>query len=207
MIKLKKTDNRGQSLVETALMLPFLLFLVLNAVNFGYFFLMMINLTGASRTAGIYTVMGSSTPVASALPPSGPSTNLLSVTYLTQQDLTGAVGNPTSPAVQVCSPININGSGSGVNGSGTSQKSNCMTCTGTSCAAVGTGSPAPDTDPENTATTTPFVLSRVDINYTFTPLIPGSVFNIPLLAAPICTSSGGNVTCTFHRMVEMRSMN
>src|SRR5215470_4391796 len=202
-----RTNSRGQSLVETALMLPLLLFLVLNAVNFGYFFLMTINLTGASRTGGIYAIMGSSTPAASALPASGPSTNLLSVTYLTQQDLTGAISNPTSASIQVCSPINTNGSGSGVNGSGTSQKSNCMTCTGTSCGAVGTGSPQPDTDPENTATTTPFVLNRVDINYTFTPIIPGTPFNIPLLASPICSSSGGNVTCTFHRMVEMRSMN
>ena len=202
-----KTDTRGQSLIETAIMLPLMLFLVLNAVNFGYFFLMTINLTGASRTAGTYAIMGSSTPSASVLPASGPSTNLLSVTYLTQQDLTGAVSNPTSASIQICSPININGSGSGVNGSGTSQKSNCVTCTGSSCGAVGTGTPQPDTDPENTATTTPFVLSRVDIDYTFTPIIPGSPFNIPLLASPICSSSGGSVTCTFHRMVEMRTMN
>src|SRR5215469_13350407 len=168
ILKLKRV-SRGQSLIETALMLPLMLFLVLNADNFGYFFLMMINLTGASRTAGTYAIMGSSTPAASALPASGPSTNLLSVTYLTQQDLTGAVYNPTGASVQVCSPINTNGSGSGVNGSGTTQKSNCITCTGTSCGAVGTGSPQPDTDPENTATTTQFVLNRVDINYTFTP--------------------------------------
>jgi Flp pilus assembly protein TadG len=207
MIKLKK-DSRGQSLVETALMLPFMLFLVLNAVNFGYFFLMMINLTGASRTAGTYAIMGPSTPAASQLPSSGPSSNLLSVIYLTQQDLTGAVSNPTSASVQICSEININSlTNSGINGSGASLKSNCMTCTGSTCGSVNTGSPAPDTDPEDTAAATPFVLTRVDINYTFTPIIPGTPFNIVLLAAPVCTSSGGNVTCTFHRMVEMRSMN
>ena len=32
-------DSRGQSLVETALMIPLLLVLILNAVNFGYFLL------------------------------------------------------------------------------------------------------------------------------------------------------------------------
>jgi Flp pilus assembly protein TadG len=207
MIKLKK-DSCGQSLVETALMLPLMLFLALNAVNFGYFFLMTINLTGASRTAGTYAIMGTSTPAAKQLPLSGPSSNVLSVIYLTQQDLTGAIGNPTSASVQVCSPININSStNSGINGSGISVKTNCMSCTGSSCGAVNTGSPAPDTDPEDTTTATPFVLNRVDINYTFTPIIPGTPFNIVLLAAPICSSSGGNVTCGFHRMVEMRAMN
>src|SRR5581483_4215825 len=37
---------RGQSLVETALMLPLLLLVVFNVVNLAYFFLVVINLTG-----------------------------------------------------------------------------------------------------------------------------------------------------------------
>ena len=35
-------NSRGQSLVETALMLPLLILLVLNVVNLGYFFLPLI---------------------------------------------------------------------------------------------------------------------------------------------------------------------
>jgi hypothetical protein len=31
-------------------------------------------------------------------------------------------------------------------------------------------------------------------------------FSILVLAAPICTSSAGTVTCTFYRHVEMREM-
>ena len=42
-------DSRGQSLVETALMIPLLLVLILNAVNFGYFLIVTLNLTSAAR--------------------------------------------------------------------------------------------------------------------------------------------------------------
>ena len=172
--------SRGQSLVETALMLPLLLLVVCNVVNLGYFFLVIVNLTGASRTATMYSAEGSSTPVASQLPPSGgasPTTNLLSVTYLAFQDMTGALWNPTGATVQVCSPININSSNSGVNGTGANQKANCETCTsGSGCSAAGTGSPSPSADPEAPI----FVLNQVDIAYTFSTLIPGRIFNLPL---------------------------
>jgi Flp pilus assembly protein TadG len=198
-------NSRGQSLVETALMVPFLLMLVLNAVNFGYFFLMMVNLTGASRNAATYSIEGDSTPAATPLPVSGSATNnltgTLSVSYLTYQDLTGAIGSPTGASVQVCSPVNIL-SNSGVNGTGANQKSNCMTCTGNTCGAVATGSPAPSADPE----APDFVLNQVDITYTFSPIIPGTLFNVALLASPICTTSGGSVTCTFIRTARMRAM-
>ncbi len=200
-------SSRGQSLVETAIMLPLMLFLVLNAVNFGYFFLMMVNLTGASRSAATYSIEGSATPAATPLPPSGSSTNnlagTLSVSYLAYQDMTGAIGSPTGASVQVCSPININGSNSGVNGTGANLKSNCVTCTGNTCGSVGTGSPVPSADPEAPS----FVLNRVDILYTFTPIIPGTPFNIALLASPACTvGGGGSVTCTFRRTAQMRAM-
>src|SRR5260370_32692507 len=108
---------RGQSLVETVLMLPLLLLIVCNVVNLGYFFLVIVNLTGASRTATMYSAEGSSTPAASPLPSSGgasPTTNLLSVTYLAFQDMTGALWNPTGATVRGCSPININASVTGV---------------------------------------------------------------------------------------------
>jgi len=192
-------DSLGQSLVETAIILPLMLMLVLNAVNFGYFFLVMVNLTGASRNGVEYAIMGQSTPAATPLPSPGPAGNTApgnqTVTYLTQQDMTGALFNPTSAQIQVCS------SASGINGTGTALTSNCVTCTGTSCGSVGTGSPVPTADPEAPT----FVLNRVDIQYTFTPLIPGRIFNVALMAAPIC--SGNPITCTFVRSVEMRAMN
>lgn len=200
--KARMTRSRGQSLVETALILPLLIMIVLNVVNLAYFFLVLINLTGSARTATIYSIEGSSTPAASQLPGSGggsPTTSILSVTYLAYQDMTGAMWNPTGASVQVCSPINTNASGSGVNGTGVNQKSNCETCTSSGCGAAGAGSPAPSADPEAPT----FVLNRVQITYTFNTLIPGTIFNLPLQATPICNAG----TCTFTRYAEMRAMN
>lgn len=192
--------SRGQSLVETAIMLPLLLMVVFNAVNLGYFLLVAINLTGSSRTSTLYSIVGSATPSASVLPPPGDSSNLLSVTYLAFQDMTGSLWNPTGATLQICSPIVISG-GSGVNGTGTSQKANCNSCTNSGCSAVtaGSESPALAADPEAPT----FVLNQVSITYTFRTLIPGKIFNIPLQASSMC--SGG--TCTFVRLAEMRAMN
>jgi hypothetical protein len=47
----------------------------------------------------------------------------------------------------------------------------------------------------------------VDIFYQFSPLIPGRLFNVVLLASPICSGSGTSFTCTFHRQSSMRVMN
>lgn len=192
------TDSRGQSLVETALTLPLLLMLVLNAVNFGYYFLVTVNLTAASRSSTTYAILGGATPAASALPPAGPATNTSSVSYLTYQDMTGALWNPTAASVQVCSQTNLNGSNSGINGSGVNARTNCVTCSGSTCGSVNTGAAGmvPSADPEAPS----FVLNRVDITYSFPPLIPGTPFSIALLS--VCP--GG--TCTFVRHVEMRAM-
>ena len=62
--------------------------------------------------------------------------------------------------------------------------------------------PAPDADPEAPL----FVLHRVDITYTFSPLIDARLFNLILLATPVCSGSGAGVACTFHRQVSMRAM-
>jgi hypothetical protein len=198
----RMTRSRGQSLVETMLVLPLLIMIVLNVVNLAYFFLVMINLTGSARTATIYSIEGSSTPAASQLPSAGggsPTTSLLSVTYLAYQDMTGAMWNPTGASVQVCSPINIDALNSGVNGTGVNQRANCETCTSSGCGAAGGGAPVPSADPEAPT----FVLNQVHITYTFNTLIPGTIFNLPLQATPICNAG----TCVFARYAEMRAMN
>ena len=46
-----KASRSGEGLIETALIVPFLLTMILNAVNFGYFFLVALNLTAAPRSA------------------------------------------------------------------------------------------------------------------------------------------------------------
>jgi Flp pilus assembly protein TadG len=197
----RKTRRRdsGQALVETLLVLPLLLTVVLNAINFGYFFLMAMNITASARSGGLYSIMGGATPAATALPPAGSATTISSVSYLAYQDLVGAVPAPsTSAGVQVCSPtVGV------LNVGTTTQHSQCTTF-----GSVGSF-PAAAPDPElNSDSTAPaFLLNRVDVAYSFSPPIPIMPFNIVILASPACTSTGGTVTCTFYRHTEMRAMN
>ena len=195
-------------------MLPLLLLLVLNAVNFAYVFLVMVNLTGASRSAALYSIEGSYTPYANQAPSSGTSTgsSLLTtpgtVAYAALSDLTGALSNATASTtvVQVCTQLNTNTAGtppSGLNTNGNKQQvANCEQCdTSNGCKTSNfSGSPAPSADPEQPS----FVLNEVDINYQFSVLFPGRIFNIALMAMPSSLCSGS--TCTFTRSARMRSM-
>lgn len=195
--------SRGQSLVETALMLPILLIVVLNVINLAYFFLVAVNLTGAARSGTLYSIEGSYTPYASAQPASGStncSTTPNTVTCLVLQDMTGALWNPTNSnnSVRVCSNSNLNSNGQGTNGTGSNQVSNCQTCSATGCKSVVVGSPAPAADPEAPN----FVANEVTITYNFSTLIPGTFFNAALQSIPGCTGS----TCSFVRKATMRSM-
>jgi hypothetical protein len=168
---------------------------LLNVVNFGYFYLVALNLTSASRTASLYAMIGSSTPAGTALPPAT-GTSTVTASYLAYQDLTGSLLAPGNATIQVCSAY------LGVSGSGSAQIAQCQTCTTSAsgsalaCSATGAGSPAPDPDPEAPT----FVLNRVDVTYTFSPIIPGTPFGLGLLS--VCP--GG--TCTFSRHLSMRAM-
>ena len=190
-------DCSGQALIETAIVLPLILLLVLNVINFGYFFVVALNLTASPRSAVEYSIVGFQTPNSLPLPAAGPPSTTTTVSYLSQQDLTGAISSPTSATIQVCS------STIGVNGTGSTQTTQCKSCTGSSCGAGGTGSPAPVSDPEAPI----FILDRVDVDYTFSPPIPGTPFGLALLPLGVCRSSGALVTCRFHRQVSMREMN
>jgi Flp pilus assembly protein TadG len=193
-----KHRDQGQALLETVLLMPLLLMVVLNAVNFGYFFLMALNLTSAARTSALYSIMGDETPAAIAVPPAGPSSSTNSVSYIAYQDLTGAVSSPsTNAGIQVCSPS------VGILNAGTAtQKTQCTTF-----GSVGSF-PASEADPElNSAGTVPaFLMNRVDVAYQFSPPIPLTPFNLLVLGSANCASSGGSVTCTFYRHSVMRVM-
>jgi Flp pilus assembly protein TadG len=185
-------SSSGQSLVETALLLPVLLMLLFNAVNFGYFFLVALNMAAAPRSGVVYSIQGYSSPASGLLPSAGPSTTAATVSYLTYQDMTGAIYSPAGTPIQVCSQA------LGLNYTGASTQA-------AKCASFGGAYsfPAAASDPESPS----FVLNQVDVAYTFSPLINGTIFNIFILAAPVCSSSGGSVSCTFHRQVLMRAMN
>jgi Flp pilus assembly protein TadG len=182
-------DSRGQSLVETALMIPLLLVLILNAVNFGYFLLVTLNLTSAARSGIEYAIQGSSTPSNSALPGAGSKTNVGAVGSLIYQELTGSLNAPSGVQVQVCS-LSLGNNASG--------QSSCQTCTNTGCTTVA-GTTA-DADPEPGQG---FVLNRVDVTYTFNTLIPTAPFNLVVGALPVCKANG---SCRFARHAEMRAM-
>ncbi len=51
-------SSSGQALVETALIVPFLLMLALNTINFAYFFVVAINLAAAPRSGTLYSTLG-----------------------------------------------------------------------------------------------------------------------------------------------------
>ena len=52
-----------------------------------------------------YSIIGGATPSAIALPATGPATNALSSSFLTYEDMRGALNAPAANAsVQVCSP-------------------------------------------------------------------------------------------------------
>ncbi len=193
MTGLQSRRESGQALVETALILPVILVLVLNAVNFAFCYLMVLNITAASRSSAIYSVMGGATPSAKALPILGSTAVPLSVSYLAYQDLTGAVSTPSTSntGVNYCS------SKVGVSGTGAS--------TATSCAKYGAGSGFPASAASDQEAPS-FLLGRVDVAYQFSPPIPYTAFNLFVLVTPNCASGSGTVTCTFYRHVVMREM-
>src|SRR5215831_7737360 len=97
----RNRSTRGQSMIEALLIMPVLMVLVLNAINFGYFFLVALNLTEAPRAGAAYSILGFASNAAESLPSPGPPTNNSSVSYLTYRDLTGAINSPTSASIQV----------------------------------------------------------------------------------------------------------
>jgi Flp pilus assembly protein TadG len=166
----------GQSLLETALLLPIMLTLVFNAVNMGYFFFVALNLAAAPRQGLEYSIQGTASYQQSQLP------SAALVNSLVSDAITGAIPSAANTPIRVCSvSLGLNPSGKGT----ANQVPNCKSYGG-----AGSFS-APDPDPE-----APYlVLNRVDILYTVTPLISGAAFNLVMPAS-----------LTFHRMVEMRVM-
>ena len=190
--RILKKRQSGQALIETVLVLWFLMLpVLLNAVNMAYFFLAVLNLQSAPHKANLYSIMGAATPAAGLLPP---RTGTNSVSAIAYQDLLSSAVASGNAAVRVCR--------------------------GGTCATAGTtpagySFPAAGTDPElnNTSTAPAFDIARVDIAYKWQPLIPGSIFNVGLLGGfPAC--GGGTRSCrntdgsfVLHRFAEMRVMN
>ena len=188
-VKGYSNSDSGQNLVEVALVTPFILLLALNAVNFGYYFFVALNVAAAPRHAVEYAIQGQSTPATLTLPPAGSASTLTSVANLAYGDIQHALPSYGAAKVQVCSKT----VGPVTNGGTATQAVQCCTTTD-STSACSTGSstfPAAASDPESPT----YVLQRVDISYVVTPLVAGNVFGIQLLPS-----------FTFHQQVSMRAM-
>ncbi len=188
--------TQGQSILETALLMPVMLLIAFNAINFGYFFFVAVNLAAAPRAGAQYSILGFSTPESWALPPAGPSGSACPNTVastdpyvcsLVYQDIAGVLANSTSATVRVCA------STVGTSGTGASKISTCQTFGG------GTISGSPSPDPEAPL----FNLARVDVQYNVSPIIPS--FQLPTPAGPIALTVVPNLA--FRRQISMREMN
>ena len=153
--------------------MPLLLGIAFNIINLGYFWFTILTMSAAPRVGVQYSTQGSVSSTATA----SPSASVVST--LVYDNMTHAINGSTSSntAVRVCS------SAVGVD-----------SATGQSlCSSFGPSFSfdANTIDPEAPV----FVLNRVDVGYTVTPLIPGTAFNVVLPS-----------NLNFKRHVSMRSL-
>ena len=170
---IRRQSQKGQSLLETAIAMPLLLGIAFNIINLGYFWFVILTMSAAPRVGVQYSAQGgmsASTLVA-------PSANAVSA--LVYDNMTQAINGASSSntAVRVCSGA-----------VGVDAASGQSLCTSFGPAFSFTSN---TTDPEAPV----FVLNRVDVGYTVTPLIPGTAFNVVLPS-----------NLKFQRHVSMRSL-
>jgi hypothetical protein len=169
---MNRTDE-GQALLETAVTLPLLLGIAFNLINFGYLWFVVLALSAAPRVGAEYASQGWITLQKA----SAPGTS--AVSDLVYENVTNAIRGATSSnvAVRVCTVAKGVNSGTGA----------------TLCDQFGPAFafPGPAADPEAPA----WSLDRVDVEYTVSPIIRGTAFNVVLPA-----------NLQFHRQVSMRSL-
>lgn len=168
-----QTRDEGQSLLETAVAMPLLLSIAFNIINLAYCWFMVLALSAAPRQAVEFSAQGGQALSTTSAPTAA------MVSQVAYDNMTNAVHGATTSntSVRVCS-VSV-----GVDAAGIAK---CAPASGPAFAF-----PANTADPEAPA----FVLNRVDVGYTVTPPIPGTVFNVVLPS-----------TLNFHRHVSMRSL-
>jgi len=173
--QLSSRGQEGQSLLETAFSIPLLLGIAFNLINLGYFWFMVLALSAAPRQGVQYATQGGAAGTSVAAP------GATAVKNLVYENLTNGINGVTNTnaSVRVCS------SAIGVTGTGSTQVAQCTSF------GPAFGFPAITSDPEAPQ----FVLDRVDVEYTVTPIIPGSAFNVVL-----------PTNLQFTRHVSMRSL-
>ena len=164
--------EEGQSLLETAVAMPLLLGIAFNLINVSYFWVVVLSLSAAPRHGAQYATQGGSASATVSAPGTAAVSNVV------YENVTNAIKGATisNVAVRVCT------SAKGVDSAGVAL------CDQFGPAFAFSG---PAADPEAPV----YVLHRVDVEYTVTPVIPGTAFNVVLPA-----------NLQFHRQVSMRSL-
>jgi hypothetical protein len=182
-LRLKSGSRRenGQSLLETAVAIPLLLGLAFNIINFAYFWFVVLALSAAPRQGVQYLAQGGSAILSSAgLPTSYTACTLvLDNVQNAVMHSSSQFCKSTTVQIRLCSSF----SSKGVNSAGVAN------CDLYGPSIVPLSNPAADPEQPH------FVLQRVDVVYTVTPIIPGTAFGLVLPAK-----------LNFHRQVSMRSL-
>ena len=169
----RRSQDEGQSLLETAVAMPLLLGIAFNLINLGYFWFMVLTLAASPRQGVQYSTQGGVAGTSAASP------SATAVSNLVYENMTNAAHGATNSntSVRVCTSA-----------LGVDPTSHVALCNSFGPAASFSAITA---DPEAPV----FVLNRVDVAYTVSPIIPGSAFSVVLPA-----------NLTFHRQVSMRSL-
>ena len=184
-MKIKAKSERmhsesGQSLLESAITLPFIIYMLFNAINAGYFWAVSLKLATAPRIGVEYSIMGTTSTVQQQTPPVG------SVTTLIYTNVTNSIGSSASTT-----PVRVCTLNQGQVSNGSVLIPLCQTPNG------GTFTSYPQyADPEAppAAGGSGLISNQVDIVYTVNPLISGAFLVV------------GNAPLTLHKVVVMRAI-
>ena len=152
-------QERGQSLIETAILVPIFVTLICYAVDFGYFFMAEASVDSSAHNAAMYATQGT-VSATGATPPLGTLSTAKSVAGMAYSNMSGYLNASTTMAVQLCTNNNAT-----------------ISCNSTGQTGMISSSYQPDEDPEPTV----FQLVRVDVVYTVNPPIPLTFFGTSLL--------------------------
>jgi hypothetical protein len=184
-MKIKANSNlihgqSGQSLLESAITLPFIIYMLFNAINAGYFWAVSLKLATAPRQGVEYSIMGTSSTVQQQTPPVG------GVTTLIYANASNSIGSSAATT-----PLRACTMNQGLVSNGSYLVPNCTTPNGGSFTAY-TQYADPEAPPSSGGAG--LILNQVDIIYTVNPLISG-----PFLVV-------GSKPITLHKVVVMRAI-
>ena len=198
--RIGRKSRRGQSLLEFALILPLILLLIVNTVNFGALFYDWITVADGVRSGAQYMVLAGKSV---GFPPEA---NASQVTTVIANDLKSLPNAATNVTIKICTNNSTTGTASFNQIQGNVPAVAC-TCSNTAGGSVtcptnegGSTNAGNNTDGFTDPEPTRFVLATVDVSYNYQPLI--GLMNFPALH--IYTTLPPT---TIHRTAVMRMLN